>query len=108
MDYFYREHNGARFDNYRTSETFDGVAAIGRTKAIIHGKMKITLMTNSYKYGSQVQFSLSCDKLDKFNVVERHESAYNTIELNISLDEGKDIIKAAYEELVKRGAYNEA
>lgn len=93
-----KEHNGAIFNNFRSSEIAAGVAAIGDKRFVFHGKPKICLMNNSYKFGKEIQFSIFNLKSD--NVEEsRNSSNYNAIEINMSFDEAKALIKEVSKKL---------
>ena len=94
------QDKGVKYTHFRSEQPVDGVCALGESKVVIHGKPKITIMENSYKYGPQIQFSVICPK----NILKqqgRNYSDWNVVEINVSFSEGKEMIRQAYLELFK-------
>lgn len=96
-----KEHNGVTYDNIRSTNLADCESCLGDTKRLIQGKPKITIMKGSWKYGKQIQFS--CTAL-KGEVIERQRnpSEWDTIEILMEFEEGKELIKQAYLELFEK------
>ncbi|MCK5293665.1 MAG: hypothetical protein KAJ49_03360 [Arcobacteraceae bacterium] len=100
IEKFNQEHNGAKFINIRSNQSNDAVCCLGEKRFVINGKPKISFMENSWKFGKQIQFSLICPK-ETIKEEGRNNSKWNVVEIDIPFEEGKEMIKEAYNLLFK-------
>lgn len=101
IDQYIREHNGVKFHNFRAGMSSVGVACIGNKRVVLPGKPKFTIMRGSAKFGDELQVTILASKKDLLDAVKiqetRNSSEWNTIEINIPLCIGEELIRALYE-----------
>lgn len=94
-----KEHNGVTYKNFRSTEKSNGVGAVGDRKVVLTGYAKICLVQGSYKYPPEMQFSLFQHKSESPEFKKRNPTEWNCVEMNMPLQQGKDLIEALYFEL---------
>lgn len=67
--------------------------AIGDIKFLIDGVPNITITKGSYKYGSEMQFRILASKSQKIREKIRHPSEWNTVEINMPFEVGKELVE---------------
>lgn len=92
-------HGSIDFDKYISEKDGTGVCAIGDKRLIIKGKPKISICKNQDKFGDELEISLIAHKDKKVEKEARNNSKWNVIDIYFPLEEGKEIIKALYEQL---------
>jgi len=98
----YVEHKGVNYVNIVSEKNREAVCAMGGSRLVIQGKPNITLMKGSWKFGEQVQFGLFCPK-GSIKKECRNESRWDIIEIDMPVEEGKELIRAAYNILFNNG-----
>jgi len=84
--YSKKEDNGVEFTSFKTLNSFDAVTCFGDKRLVLNGPFQVSLMKGSYKFGSQVQFKLFCNKSKGFSIEERNSSDFNTVEICLPED----------------------
>ena len=100
MVFLRKEHkNGVDYYNYDARGIYQGVHTVGN-RVIINGRFHLVLTVNSYKFNSELQFSIwspkkNADGIEIKPIVEqRNDSPYNTTEINIPISELENLIEA--------------
>lgn len=98
MKFQFQEHNGAKYHHFCVDEERNGVMAVGKSKIVLKGNLRVTLTQNSYKYDSELQFRILTHKDSKKAYKKiRHESQWNTVEINLPIKDLDKIIFALKE-----------
>lgn len=97
---FINKHNGVTYTNLRILSN-DGVAAtacFNDERLILKGLPKATITKGSYKFNEEIQFSITAPK-GSIVKEKRNNSKWDTIELCMPLEVGKELINKLQEEL---------
>jgi len=92
------EFKGVNYVHVRTPKNrANGVMAIDDKRIVLTGVPNITITNGSYKFGKEMQFRVIVPK--NFRIVEqsRNPSSWNTIEINMPLEVGEELIKKMLE-----------
>jgi len=90
-----QEDKGVLYHHYTTTESSAGIMAIGESKTVMRGNLKVTLTQNSYKYGSELQFRIIKPKdRGDIEIKSRNKSNWDTVEINVPINELNGIITA--------------
>ena len=96
IEVFQNEQNKAVFLNFRNTKIVQGVACLDNKKYVLDSLAKITLVKNSYKFPEELQFSICADKFKTTTTDRVNNSGWNTLEINMPVKEGFELIKAVY------------
>jgi len=98
MEKIINNHNGIEYTHFRGTNGY-GVMCIGESRFKIIGVPKFAICKGQKKFGDEMEVSVITDKSNGFTQEKRNNSKWNVVEIYFSLEEGKKIVKALYEEL---------
>jgi len=97
-----KEHNGVTYNNIRFSDKTNvaATACVGDKRIVLKGFPKFTITKGSYKFGDEIQFSISNFKGAGI-ISDRNPSDWDTIELCMPKEVGKLLVDQLQSELKK-------
>lgn len=89
-------NNGVFYKHFRIKKWLPAIFSYGNKRIKITGYPKISIMMNSYKYGNELQLTLSSPKESIIPLVEeeRNISNWNTSEINLPIKDGIDLLES--------------
>jgi hypothetical protein len=89
-------HNGMTFEEIAAASIpVKGIFAVGNQRFIITGQLQITKLTDSVKFGSEIQFKLRSTEQPKTEV-RTGKQEFSTLEIDLPTVVGEQIIRDAY------------
>lgn len=101
IEKFKTNHKGVDYTHIRCKKPVAGVACIGDKRTVIQGMPKFSITNGSWKFGKELQISICSPKLARIEEGRNEGSAWNTLEINMPLEIGQQIIDTIKEELDK-------
>lgn len=92
VEFIKTESKGAVFHNFRSTTLVEAVISVGKKRIVLKGYPQVTVMTDSWKFGDQIQFGLYASKDQKVRVESRNESEWNTVEIAVSMASGQELL----------------
>jgi hypothetical protein len=82
-----KEHNGMKTYSHYLKSNYDGLLCHGESRVVLNGKVGISLLTKSYKFPNQIQFTMFTDKTEDVKFEKRNPSGYSRLEIDLDAKE---------------------
>lgn len=93
IEYVYNEHNGIRYHKFRSDQLAAALACIGDRRLKLVGQPKIAVNLGSYKFGSEIQISVTAPAGSVVEEPRVGSNDWDTIEINLTMEEALALIK---------------
>ena len=82
-----KEHNGMKTYSHYLKSKYDGLLCHDEERIVLNGKVGISLLTKSYKFPNQIQFTMFTDKVEDVRFEKRNKSVYSRLEIDLDASE---------------------
>ncbi len=87
-------HNGVNYIHVRSKHLDNAVCCVGKERFTLRGYPKITMTYGSYRFGQEIQFSLT-NKKGVVVAVPRNSTTWDTMEINLPFPLGVEVLAEA-------------
>lgn len=93
------EHNGAKYEIVESEKEIEATVCFGDKRIVLQGLLSIEKMSNSYKFGKQIQFVVYGKNI---KVESRAiNKGFNRIEIAIPFELGEEMIKEFVKQFIE-------